>query len=395
MGNYQKFYDVLASWYGRSEPYGDDYIIDVYNNQRPAGTYKMTHTDPWCHATQSAAAYQSGNQNVIPNTCYCPTGVNWFKNKGKWVGRYYKNYNPQAGYIIYYDWGGDAISDHVGCIIERNGDYIRVREGNYKDALLDRTISIYSTCIMGYGVPEWNGNNVTTPVVPVEQRNWLQKGDSGDKVKDLQTKLIACGYSCGSYGADGQYGDDTVAAVKKFQSAMSITVDGAAGEITMAKLNSAYATLGYNSWVGAANKNCVVYSKPDKKSAALSTYPKLNKTNLVDVTGTATDSAGNKFFKVVIAAKYTGYVLQSDLTTPNPTTTVYRSWVGECTGDGVRVRKNAGTTYSVVEEYPALYKTNRVKVMGEKKDVNNVKWYYVLIAGKYKGYVRNDYIKKI
>lgn len=393
MANYQKFYDVLKSWYGRKEPYGDDYIIDTYNNQRPAGSYKMSHSDPWCHATMSAAAYQSGNQNVIPNTCYCPTGVNWFKAKGKWVGRYYKGYNPQPKDIIYYDWGGDGISDHVGAIIARNGEYLTVREGNYKDALLDRTISVYSTCIMGYGVPDWSTS--TVPSVTPAERNWLQKGDSGDKVKDLQTKLIACGYSCGSYGADGDYGDATVAAVKKFQSAMGITVDGAAGEITMAKLNSAYASLGYATWVGAANKNCSVYAKADKSGATLSTYPKLNKGNLFDVVGTAKDSAGNKYFKIVIAAKYTGYILQNDTTTPNPTEKVFRSFTAECTGNGVRVRRNAGTQYDVIAEYPSLNKGNRVKVIGQKNDNNGVLWYNVLIREKFKGYVRNDYIKKI
>ena len=393
MANYQAFYDVLKSWYGRKEPYGDDYIIDVYNNQRPSGSYKMTHSDPWCHATQSAAAYKSGNQNVIPNTCYCPTGVNWFKNKGRWVGRYYKNYNPQPGNIIYYDWGGDGVSDHVGCIIERSGTMLRVREGNYHDALLDRWISMYSACIMGYGIPLWTATNNTT--VPVAERNWLQKGDSGEKVKDLQTKLIACGYDCGTYGADGDYGSATVAAVKKFQSAMGITVDGAAGEITLAKLNSAYATLGYASWVGAANKNCSVYAKADKSGATLSTYPKLNKGNLFDVVGTAKDSAGNKYFKIVIAAKFTGYILQSDTTTPNPADKVFRSFNAECTGDGVRVRRNAGTQYDTIDEYPSLNKTNRVKVIGKKNDNNGVLWYNVLIQGKFKGYVRNDYIKKI
>lgn len=47
----------LKEWYGYSEARNqDDIIIDIYNKQRPAGSYKMTHTDPWCHAAVSAAA---------------------------------------------------------------------------------------------------------------------------------------------------------------------------------------------------------------------------------------------------------------------------------------------------------------------------------------------------
>ena len=36
----------LKEWYGYSETKNqDDIIIDIYNSQRPAGSYKMTHTD--------------------------------------------------------------------------------------------------------------------------------------------------------------------------------------------------------------------------------------------------------------------------------------------------------------------------------------------------------------
>ena len=35
----------LKEWYGYSETKNqDDIIIDIYNSQRPAGSYKMTHT---------------------------------------------------------------------------------------------------------------------------------------------------------------------------------------------------------------------------------------------------------------------------------------------------------------------------------------------------------------
>lgn len=61
-------------------------------------------------------------------------------------------------------------------------------------------------------------------------RNWLQIGDSGNDVRYMQTMLIMCGYSCGSAGADGQFGKDTEKSLKEFQLNMGLFVDGQYGE---------------------------------------------------------------------------------------------------------------------------------------------------------------------
>ena len=45
----------------------------------------------------------------------------------------------------------------------------------------------------------------------------MQKGSKGREVKHLQSVLIALGYDLGKYGADGSYGNLTVAAVRGFQ----------------------------------------------------------------------------------------------------------------------------------------------------------------------------------
>ena len=54
----------------------------------------------------------------------------------------------------------------------------------------------------------------------------LKYGDSGDAVKKLQSKLKELGYFSGNIG--GNYKDQTVAAVKKYQKAMGLTQDGVA-----------------------------------------------------------------------------------------------------------------------------------------------------------------------
>lgn len=64
----------------------------------------------------------------------------------------------------------------------------------------------------------------------------LSKGSKGASVKALQTLLIGYGYSCGSYGADGDFGSATDGAVRKYQKDKGLTVDGIAGKNTMSSL---------------------------------------------------------------------------------------------------------------------------------------------------------------
>lgn len=66
--------------------------------------------------------------------------------------------------------------------------------------------------------------------------NVLKKGAKGDSVKALQTLLIGYGYSCGKYGADGDFGAATLKAVKAYQKANDLTVDGEVGPATWGKL---------------------------------------------------------------------------------------------------------------------------------------------------------------
>ena len=62
----------------------------------------------------------------------------------------------------------------------------------------------------------------------------LLLGSSGDAVKTLQTRLNQLGYSCGN--VDGIFGQKTLAAVKSFQTAKGLAVDGIVGNQTWAAL---------------------------------------------------------------------------------------------------------------------------------------------------------------
>ena len=161
----------------------------------------------------------------------------------------------------------------------------------------------------------------------------------------------------------------------------------------------------YNKWVGAATKDGTdVFANPTGTSK-LSTYPKLNKGNLVDVIGVYETR-----YQVKIADKFVGYVDKSNIKDPNTVTTKPATstntstnkpasktkypFVGEVIASELNVRTGAGTNYDKLSSYPILKKTNLVDVLKAKKDASGDKWYQVRIAGKYTGYVSAKYIKK-
>ena len=71
------------------------------------------------------------------------------------------------------------------------------------------------------------------------QEHTIRKGDKGAEVKDLQKKLLSLGYKLPKYGADGDFGSETEAAVKQFQKDWGLTQDGVVGPETMKLLESA------------------------------------------------------------------------------------------------------------------------------------------------------------
>jgi len=71
------------------------------------------------------------------------------------------------------------------------------------------------------------------------QRNLMQ-GMAGEDVAALQKDLIALNYSCGKWGADGEFGRATMSAVIAFQLDYDLTPDGIAGPKTFSALNALF-----------------------------------------------------------------------------------------------------------------------------------------------------------
>lgn len=91
--------------------------------------------------------------------------------------------------------------------------------------------------------PDGTSADLQPTPLPEPTKSYLQKGDSGDAVKTMQKMLIALGYSCGSSGADGYLGQNTLKSIKAFQKDYGLSVDGLYGVKSKAQLESAYKAL--------------------------------------------------------------------------------------------------------------------------------------------------------
>ena len=108
----------------------------------------------WCACFVSWCANECGyiENEIIPKFAGCIQGSEWFKERGQWQD---SSFTPEAGHIIFFDWEGDGLTDHVG-IVERveNGTVYTV-EGNSGDACRQNSYSIGSSVIYGYGIPAY------------------------------------------------------------------------------------------------------------------------------------------------------------------------------------------------------------------------------------------------
>lgn len=137
------------------------------------------------------------------------------------------------------------------------------------------------------------------------------KGWTGAEVKRLQQALIDKGYSCGASGVDGSFGSDTDAAVRKFQTARGLAVDGIVGPMTQTALygsstpavgSTTYTTGEYVTVVGGLNVRTGAGTGYSKKSKSQLTADgqkhsngdgQLNSGTNVTVTKVLKDSGGN------------------------------------------------------------------------------------------------------
>lgn len=105
----------------------------------------------WCACFVSWCANEAGliDSGAIPKFSTCVVGVQWYKDNGRWQD---SNYIPSPGDIIFFDWNGDGLSEHVGIVERYENNTVYTVEGNADDRCLTKAYTAGSKVILGYGV---------------------------------------------------------------------------------------------------------------------------------------------------------------------------------------------------------------------------------------------------
>lgn len=190
----------------------------------------MDKNAPWCDAfvdfviLQMCSHFGYGETTARKVLCgdfddYTYNSVNLYKKAGRW------SQTPHRGDQIFF--GG---SGHTGIVTAVESGIVKTIEGNKSDEVRRGSYSVNSPSIIGYGRPRYD---LITGQMTAEDMPLIKRGSKCEAVKKLQQILNTKGYKL---SVDGDFGPATEAAVKAYQKANHLEVDGEAGEKTWASL---------------------------------------------------------------------------------------------------------------------------------------------------------------
>ena len=185
---------------------------------------------------------------VYPMYSGSNTGRSWFIRQGRFVVRWgnlegwgYQwlkgedhflttgDYIPQPGDWVFFTWTSDENTDHVAmveyCTRDDAGNVtIHCLEGNTPATVKRAEYDLHYSRILGYGTVH-------------DMCDWtLRGGNSGEKVAQLQRKLVRLG-ALTEDQVDGIYGSATAQAIRDYQAANGIAVNGIANISTQTSIN--------------------------------------------------------------------------------------------------------------------------------------------------------------
>jgi hypothetical protein len=225
----------------------------------------------WCAMGLSWCAEFSGNRDAFPKHAYTPIGAAWGKANGRW-----HTTSPRRGDLAYFWSPTKKRIAHVGIVtgVRADGSVETIEfntsgPGGSQDngGMVLRKVRAAAAApgtskylrICGYVRPNYTPAPVISPpsappvltpqpVQPVRRDPItvlpeLSKGDRSEHVKLLQGLLathlgVPRGYTFATW-VDGRIGNDTDAAIKRFQEGRRIKANGVVGPVTWAHLLNA------------------------------------------------------------------------------------------------------------------------------------------------------------
>lgn len=190
-------------------------------------------------AGQNAKLAQEVTCQTGPYGAACYYSMQYYKQSD----RLYTS--PKIGDQIFFKNSSGEIV-HTGFVENVDRSYVYIIEGNTSimsgvvangGGVCAKKYKLDYNKIAAYGRPDYDiPQNTINGGTCTMYLNVLRKGNKNNSVRALQILLIGNGYSCGSYGTDGDFGAGTYNAVIKFQKAKNIDADGIVGTQTWSKL---------------------------------------------------------------------------------------------------------------------------------------------------------------
>lgn len=129
--------------------------IGNYNGNPYWTWYGLSERTEWCCIFVSWCANEVGllDAGLVPKFAGTGDGVRWYRNAGRWQER---GYTPAAGDLIFFNWDGDAICDHVGLVAYVEDGRVHTIEGNRSNSVIRDDYALDSSVIFGYGCVDYD-----------------------------------------------------------------------------------------------------------------------------------------------------------------------------------------------------------------------------------------------
>lgn len=191
----QAIVDYALSQVGTKErSAGSDDIIynDFFYGHRVSNRYSGQYA--WCHAFLFYCAQKCGiNDSIFPKTASCQTGLNFFRNQGRYYTRS-SGYTPQTGDIVYFSTDGSSTAHHVGIIYAVDSNRIYYVDGNnvsmQPHGVAKSSKARSNASILGYAKPDYS-NTKTPPTWNSEPSNNASYSIDNVKITEISSDQIS------------------------------------------------------------------------------------------------------------------------------------------------------------------------------------------------------------